>query len=99
MQTEAGALGVVEVSWSLPGNRSIIEIYGTAGACIIDYDSDMVRYQTSDDLFWRTHEEGGANRFEREVGHFADAVRGIQSLVVNGYDGARAVELCTLPLR
>jgi len=41
---------------------------------------------------------GGANRFEREVGHFADAVRGISPLVVNGHDGARAVELCTLSL-
>ena len=99
MQTEAGALGIVEVSWSLPGSRNVIEIYGTAGACLIDYDSDIVRYQTSDDLFWRTHEEGGANRFEREVGHFADAVRGISPLIVNGHDGARAVELCTPPLR
>ena len=95
LESENGAMGVVEVSWSLPGSRNVVEIYGTAGACIVDYDADTVRYQTADDLFWRDHEEGGANRFEREVGQFADAVRGVQPLLVNGYDGARAVEICT----
>ncbi len=95
LESENGAMGIVEVSWSLPGNRNVVEVYGTAGACIVDYDSDTVRYQTADDLFWRDHEEGGANRFEREVGQFADAVRGVQPLFVNGYDGARAVEICT----
>jgi UDP-N-acetylglucosamine 3-dehydrogenase len=99
MESETGAFGTVEVSWSLPGSRSVVEIYGTAGACIVDYDTETVRFQTADSPFWRTHEEGGANRFEREVGQFADAVRGVQPLLVTAFDGARAVELCASVLQ
>ncbi len=89
-----GALGVVEAGWSSPGGRNVVEIYGTAGACLVDYDTGALRYLTADQPVWRVHDEGGPNRFEREIAHFADAVRGLQPLVVTGEDGARAVELC-----
>jgi predicted dehydrogenase len=88
------AAGVVEAGWSLPGGRNVIEIYGTAGACLIDYDTGTLRYLTADQPVWRAHDESGPNRFEREIAHFADAVRGLQPLAVTGEDGARAVEIC-----
>jgi predicted dehydrogenase len=94
LESEGGALGVVEASWSTPGGRSTVEIYGTAGACIVDYDTGSLRYLTADQPIWRHHDEGGPNRFEREIAHFADAVRGLQPLAVTGEDGLRAVELC-----
>ncbi len=90
----SGALGVVEVSWSTPGGRSMVELYGSAGACLVDYDEGTLRYQTADHPVWRHHDESGLNRFEREIAHFADAVRGLQPLAVTGTDGLRAVELC-----
>ncbi len=91
---ESGALGVVEVSWSQPGGRSVVEIYGTAGACIVDYDTGLIRYLTADQPFYQNREEGGPNRYERLIAHFADAVRGLQPLLVTGDDGLRAIELC-----
>jgi UDP-N-acetylglucosamine 3-dehydrogenase len=94
LQSERGAIGVVEASWSTPGGRSVVELYGTAGACLVDYDSGTLRYLTADQPIWRHHDEGGPNRFEREIAHFADAVRGLQPLLVSGEDGARAVEIC-----
>ncbi|WP_457817476.1 hypothetical protein, partial [Staphylococcus aureus] len=51
-------------------------------------------YRTADSPVWRTHEATGPNRFERQIAHFADAVRGLQPLDVTGADGARAVALC-----
>jgi predicted dehydrogenase len=92
--SNVGGVGVVEAGWSLPGGRSVVEIYGTAGACLVDYDTGALRYLTADQPIWRSHDEGGPNRFEREIAHFADAVRGLQPLAVTGEDGARAVELC-----
>jgi UDP-N-acetylglucosamine 3-dehydrogenase len=94
IEGETGALGVVEASWSQPGGRNVVEIYGTAGACIVDYDTGVLRYLTADQPFYQHREEGGPNRFERQVAHFADAVRGLQPLLVTGEDGLRAVELC-----
>ena len=91
---EGGALGVVEVSWSQPGGRSVVEIYGTAGACLVDYDTGLIRYLTADQPFYQNREEGGPNRYERLIAHFADAVRGLQPPLVTGEDGLRALELC-----
>lgn len=93
LQAENGALGVIEASWATPGGRNVLELYGTAGACIVDYDSNQVRYKTADMAVWETREVGGPDRFQREICHFADAVRGLQKLEVTGYDGLRANEI------
>jgi predicted dehydrogenase len=94
LQSSRGAVGVVEAVRNTPAGRNMVELYGTAGACLIDYDLGTLRYTTADQPFWQTREEGGLNGFEREIAHFADAVRGLQPLIVTGADGARAVELC-----
>src|SRR5581483_7742584 len=94
LQAETGALGVVETSWSTPGGRNVVEIYGSAGACLVDYDDGTLRYRTADEPVWRRRDESGLNRFEREIAHFADAVRGLQAVAVTGERGARAVQLC-----
>ena len=99
LKSERGAIGVVEASWSSPGGRTVVEIYGTAGAAVVDYDLGTLRYQTADHPLWQSREEGGPNRYERAIAHFADAVRGLQTLVVTGADGARAVELCEFVAR
>jgi predicted dehydrogenase len=93
LQAKNGALGVIEASWATPGGRNVLELYGTAGACIVDYDSNQVHYKTADMVVWETREVGGPDRFQREICHFADAVRGLQTLEVTGYDGLRANEI------
>lgn len=93
LTAENGALGVVECSWSTPSGRNVLEIYGTAGACIVDYDSGNVRYRTADMSVWEIREPAGPDRFQREISHFADAVRGNQSLDVTGEDGLRTMEI------
>ena len=75
------------------GGKNVVELYGTAGACFIDYDSNQVRFKTSDMSVWETRDIAGADRFQREISHFADAVRGLQPLEVTGQDGVRALEV------
>ena len=79
LESERGALGVVEASWTSPGGRTVVEIYGTAGACLVDYNTGTLRFQNADSPLWQQREEGGPNRFERMTAHFADAVRGLQA--------------------
>lgn len=93
LEAENGALGVIEASWATPGGRNVVELYGTAGACLVDYDSGRVQYKTADMAVWETREIEGADRFQREILHFCDAVRGLQPLMVTGRDGLRAVEV------
>jgi len=93
LKGESGALGVVEASWATPGGRNVVELYGTAGACFVDYDSTQVRFKTADMAVWETREIAGPDRFQREILHFADAVRGLQPLECTGFDGLRANEI------
>jgi predicted dehydrogenase len=93
LQADNGGLGVIESSWATPGGRNVLELYGTAGACFVDYDTGQVRYRTADMSVWETREIGGPDRFQREISHFADAVRGLQPLMVTGRDGLRANEI------
>ena len=90
---ETGAIGTVECSWSTPGGSNALELYGTAGACIVDFDTERVRYRTAEMSVWETREIEGPDRYDRLIAHFADAVRGIQPLDVSGIDGLRANEI------
>lgn len=92
LESEDGAIGVIESSWATPDCLNVVEIYGTAGACIVDYDNNNVRYKTADMAVWQTREIEG-DRFVAEVEHFADAVRGVKPQAVTGFDGLRANEV------
>ncbi|MCC6730115.1 MAG: Gfo/Idh/MocA family oxidoreductase [Chthonomonadales bacterium] len=93
LQSEDGAIGVIESSWATPGGRNVVEIYGTAGSCIVDYDSGELTYRTADMAFAQTRVVEGVDRFQAEVEHFAEAVRGTRPLAVTGRDGLRANEV------
>lgn len=93
LEAENGAIGVIESSWSTPGGRNVVELYGTAGACIVDYDTGQVRYQTADMSVWETREVQGPDRFAAEIARFADAVRGVAPAEPSGRDGLRANEI------
>jgi predicted dehydrogenase len=95
LEAENGALGVVECSWATVGGRNVVELYGTAGACFVDYDLGTVRFRTADMAVWETREIGGADRFHREISHFADAVRRLQEPVMTIHDALRAQEIAT----
>jgi len=94
LTAKSGAIGVVETCWSSPGGRNVLEVYGTAGSCVIDYDAGTLRYLTADQPVWRNRDEGGPNRFERAIANFADAVRGLQPAIATAADGATAAALC-----
>ncbi len=89
-----GTLGVVEAYQNLPGSRNLLEIYGTVGAALLDYDTNLVRFNTLDQPVWNTQDVSGINSFEGALAHFADSLRGLQTLSVTGDDAVRAQSLC-----
>ena len=94
LTSESGTMGTVEASWSSPGGHNRIEVYGTAGACIVDYETESLRYLTADQPVWQHRQEQGPNRYERFLSHVADVVRGLQPPALCGRDGVRALEIC-----
>lgn len=93
LRSKSKVLGVVEACQNLPGSRNVVEIYGTVGACLLDYDAGTARFCTAEYPIWQTHDVSGLNGLEAAQAHFADAVRGLQPLAVSGKDAAVALEL------
>jgi predicted dehydrogenase len=93
LESENGAIGVIEASWDTPFSMNVVELYGERGAAIVDYDTGVFRYRLDGDGDWRRPELGSMDRFERELRHFAGVVRGSEKLTVTGEDGLRAVEI------
>ncbi len=93
LRAENGLLGTVEVSWNNPGGRNVLELYGSAGVCLIDYDASQVRFKSADMMVWETKEASGPDRYQREISHFADVVRGIQEPIISSTDGLRAMKI------
>ncbi len=89
-----GALGVVEACWTSPGGHNRVEVYGSAGAAIVDYDSETLRILTAEHPIWQTRYEAGPNRYERLLSHCTDALRGLQEPIVCALDALRALEIC-----
>lgn len=93
LKAETGAIGVIEASWATPGGRNVLEIYGTAGACQVDYDTGDCRYRTADMPVWQGKSFDGPDRFQLEIDHFASVLRGECALAVTHRDGLRASEI------
>jgi len=93
LNSENDAIGVIEASWMTPWSANIVEVYGEAGAAVVDYDRGETRYRVEGDADWTLAEPGSESRFVRELRHFAGVLRGEETPRVTGQDGLRAVEV------
>lgn len=86
-------LGTVEVMIDPPAGQSALEVYGTAGAAVVDYGAGIIYYQTADMPAWYTRREEGRDKLERALAHFAEAVWGLTSLEIRPEEGLRALQV------
>lgn len=93
LQTETGAIGIIEACWASPHSPSVIEVYGSSGTAIVDYSADRTRYRTDDMKQWRTARAQGPDRFTAEIRHFIDCVLGRAQPIVTGEDGLKAARI------
>lgn len=88
--TASGAIGVIEGSWSTPGSANIIEVYGTEGAAVVNYNTGETQILARGSREWEKVTTEGPDRFEREVEEFVKAVANRTLPPITAKDGLAA---------
>ena len=89
-----GEIGTIEASWSTPpAATGILEIYGSEGMAIVNYDNNELHYDTWNKSERIKLDEEFHDRFQLEINHFIDCIAGRSKPIVNGSDGVRALEV------
>ncbi|MBN1900104.1 Gfo/Idh/MocA family oxidoreductase [Candidatus Sumerlaeota bacterium] len=94
LQSERGCIGILEASWNLPVGRADWEICGAKGRAHYEYWGAF-RIRLEKDPEWRIIpvERDINRRFEDELRHFINAIRGEEKLGPDGEQGLRANEV------
>jgi predicted dehydrogenase len=85
--TPEGAIGVIESNWSTPGSANVVEVYGSEGAAVIDYNTGETKILADGE--WKPVQRDG-DRFAAEVAAFAEAVKNGTTPPVTVDDGLAA---------
>jgi len=95
LQSAGGVPGVVSCSWVSPPGQATIEVYGTEGTAVIDYNApqDQLRYRLAGDSSWTSVPYDGPDRFTAETAHFIECVARGTPPRVSGQDGVRILEI------
>ena len=93
LRTARGVLGVIEASWRTPPGEWNVTLYGTAGTATVDYGANELRVQLAAVSAWHVVGVPPGNRFEREIAHFLDCVRGAATPRVTARDGVAATRI------
>lgn len=89
LQTESGAMGVLEASWRTPPGVWNVAVYGTGGMLQFDYNTHMLRHVTADgDISEESCEDW--TRFRREFSHVIATWRGNATPRATVADGVEA---------
>ena len=100
LEFKSGALGYIEVGWTSKPGFSGLEIYGTEGSLICDYNKGLQRLggkasagrDSSSDwkVIDKTPTVGG---WSTEIDHWMDVVTGKEKLTMDGKAGRNAMEI------
>lgn len=88
--TADGAFGVIEGSWSTPASANVIEVYGTEGAAVVNYNTGETLILPAGATEWQKPTWDGPDRFEREVEAFVNAVKTKTPTPITAEDGLAA---------
>lgn len=93
VESREGCLGSIEASWMPPVGAKILEIRGTEGTAIWDYN--VLRWKCANDESWTEEKLGKPYqaRFDAQVRHFLTVVEGKAAPLVTVEDGLRAMEI------
>ena len=100
LEFKNGALGYIEVGWTSKPGFSGLEVYGTEGSLVCDYNRGLFLFGgkasagTDGTSEWRVIEraptQGG---WATEIGHWIDVLRGVEKLTMDGKAGRNAIEV------
>ena len=98
LQTADGVMGSIEACWSSPVSGAVVEVYGSQGTLIVDYETGL-RYRTAAMKSWRRPKLSGPDRFILQARHFLDCVLGEREPMVTGRDGWMAARIADAAYR
>jgi predicted dehydrogenase len=91
---KSGATGVLELSWTMPGDAGYLEVYGTKGRIRMGFSKKGVE-------LWKDGVKGKkatsypkAKKHDGSQVYFIDAIRGKRPTLTPGEYGRRAMALC-----
>jgi predicted dehydrogenase len=93
VESREGCLGCIEASWMPPIGAKILEIRGTEGTAIWDYN--VLRWKCANDESWTEEKLGKPyqTRFDAQMRHFLTVAEGKAKPLVTVEDGIRAMEM------
>lgn len=100
LEFKSGALGYIEVGWTSKPGFTGLEIYGTEGSLICDYNKGLqlcggkASAGADSTIDWRVLDKAPATGgWSTEIGHWIDVVRGVEKLTMDGKAGRAALEV------
>lgn len=95
LRSKKGVLGVIELSWSTPSSENTVEIYGSKGTAIVNYNKNELRYKIKKGR-WITikNKESYENQtFKLEIDHFIDCLIKKKQPMADGRDGLKSLKI------
>lgn len=89
-----GALGSMESAFVAGMGMAVIDVIGTKGRAVYDYDTaDELKYRLLDEQEWVVEKVDTGSGFTEEIAHFIGAIRGNHPLCCTVEDGVRVNEV------
>lgn len=94
VKSESNAIGSLQSSFVAGSGMAVIDIIGTKGRVVYDYDKGSeIRYKKTEDTEWTVRTVQESWGFIEEVKHFIGAIKGEHELACTIHDGVRAMEI------
>jgi len=98
LRSKEDLIGVIEGSWTTPGNINVIEVYGSEGAGIFRYDEtfksgSLQVFEKVKNRWSEINIKETTKDFESEFEHFINCIRTNQNPSVTGEDGLKAMQI------
>jgi UDP-N-acetylglucosamine 3-dehydrogenase len=96
LRAESGVLGVIEADWMTPVVDYRFSVYGMNGAVRVGYEPAELLSWIGAAGSWTREELTSVEpmaRFDREIDHFLNCVRGTEQPAVTAWDGLRALQV------
>ncbi|MGH2389427.1 MAG: Gfo/Idh/MocA family protein [Chloroflexota bacterium] len=96
VRSASGVLGVIEADWMTPTVDYTFAVYGMNGAVRVGYEPAELHSWIGPAASWTQEPLASVEamaRFDREIEHFLDCVRGTAQPAVTADDGLRALQI------
>ncbi len=94
VRSEAGVIGNIDLSWSI--NKELnryISIYGSQGSVVVGWRESKYRQSSSPDWIEFGSGYDKVDAFVRQISNFGRAIRGQETLLINGDDALASVRV------